>query len=120
MRQIVVAPAQSVNTTRRNHPEGLGVPVRNLSEKSAAVLLSLLAEAEHVVREHAAEHSYRATAMKAIRERLLHQYHTHHAASLLGLADSINDAQHYLTCTPKSTTTKQVSPRRQAQQRRSA
>lgn len=83
--------------------------MRRLSEKSVASLDSLLADAAHVVREHAAEHSYRATAMKAIRERLLHRYHTDHATSLLGLADSLSEARTYLAGTAKAPASPRLS-----------
>jgi hypothetical protein len=84
--------------------------MRCLSEKSASSLLSLLADAEHVIREHAAEHSYRATAMKAIRERLLHQYHDRHATSLLVLAESVSEARIFLD-EAKTVTRRPVSRR---------
>jgi urease alpha subunit len=88
--------------------------MRCLSEKSASSLVCLLLDAEHVAREHAAEHSYRATAMKAIRERLLHRYHTDHAASLLDLADSLRSAAEHLQVMPEQSAHKTRTARKTA------
>lgn len=63
--------------------------MRTLTEQAARDLDDALADAADVAREHAAQHSYRATACAAVGERILRDYHRRHHRDLLNLADRL-------------------------------
>lgn len=45
------------------------------TKKDLKAIAAVLADAEEHVREHAAQHDYRADAMKSVREKLLSDHH---------------------------------------------
>ncbi len=60
-----------------------------MSNSDAAALRRLLEAATDMLREYAAEQSYRRDAMKAIRERMLADYHDHRTSDALAMIDAM-------------------------------
>jgi hypothetical protein len=63
--------------------------MRTLTERQARDLDRLLLDAAHELREHAAQHLYRADACRAVGERVLHTYHRQHAESVQQLVNQL-------------------------------
>jgi hypothetical protein len=63
--------------------------VLRMSNADAAALRRLLDAAADMLREYAAEQSYRRDAMKAIRERMLAEYHDHRTNDALAMIDAM-------------------------------
>ncbi len=70
--------------------------MRTLTEAQTSALTRDLDSAGHQLREHAAQHSYRADACKAVGERVLADYHRQHHGQVLGLADSLDQHSQHL------------------------
>ena len=67
--------------------------MRALTEKDAETLTAQLLWAADELREHAAQHLYRADAAKAMGERVLAGYHQRRAASVHDLATTLKSAR---------------------------
>jgi hypothetical protein len=67
--------------------------MRTLTERQARDLDRLLLDATHELREHAAQHLYRADACRAVGERVLHTYHRQHAEAVHTLANQLTEAR---------------------------
>ena len=63
--------------------------MRRLTEQQANVLTGQLLAAAQELREHAAQHLYRADACKAVGERVLADFHRRRAASVHDLASAL-------------------------------
>lgn len=63
-----------------------------LSNADARRLVRVLDQAAVLLREHAAEQSYRRDACRAVRERILADYHQRQHEHALAVADAVTEA----------------------------
>lgn len=63
----------------------------HLSNVDAKRLVKLLDQAATIARQHAAEQSYRRDACRAVRERILTDYHDRQHRAALDVADDLVD-----------------------------